>query len=165
MSTGAWPPGPFGEYRTEVRPDWLDYNGHMNDSAYAVVCTQANELLLDALGLGATYREQAGCAMYTVQAHLRYLHEVGPDAQLRAETIVVDADAKRLRVHTTVIDQAGTEVLTGEYLFLHMDVRTGRVAPFPPDRAAVLQAARTAHESLPRPAHLGAGVGAPRPQH
>lgn len=152
---------PFAGFSTAVKADWLDYNGHMTDSAYAVVCSEANELLLDALGVGAAYRETTGCAMYTVEAHLRYLQEVGPDAKLHAETLVVAADTKRLRVHTSVLAGDGVFVLTGEYLFLHVG-NDGRVAPFPPDRDAVVRAALIAHEALERPAHLGLGVGAPR---
>lgn len=157
------PGRPFRGYRTAVRPEWLDYNGHMNDSAYAVVCTQANELLLDELGVGAAYRAATGCATYTVEAHLRYLGEVGPDAELHADTLLVAADNKRLRFHTTVFDENDAVVLTGEYMFLHMDQNAGRVAPFPPDRAEVVQSTLAAHRDLARPAHLGLGVGAPRP--
>lgn len=151
----------FAAYRGRVRPEWLDYNGHMNDSAYGVVCSQANELLLEALGVGEAYRAATGCSMYTVEAHLRYLGEVGPDDVLEAETMVVDADAKRLRVHTTVCTGEGP-VCTGEYLFLHFDQRAGRVADFPADRRAGVEALRSAHASLDRPAHLGLGVGAAR---
>lgn len=163
MTSDVQPGCAFAAYGSGVRTEWLDYNGHMTDSAYAVVCSEANELLLDALDLGAAYREATGCAMYTVEAHLRYLNEVGPGSKLHAETLVVAADAKRLRIHTTVLADDGVPVLTGEYLFLHMDHDTGRVAPFPPERAAVVQMALAAHEALERPAHLGLGVGAPRP--
>ncbi|MEO5653510.1 MAG: thioesterase family protein [Marmoricola sp.] len=153
---------PFTAYRTKVRPEWLDYNGHVNDSAYAVICTEANELLLEDLGLSETYRSSTGCSLYTVEAHLRYLGEVGPAAELRAETFVVEADSKRLRVHTTlyVADQA---VLTGEHLYLHVDQSTGRVTPFPADRGEVVGSTLAAHAGLDRPPHLGLGVGAPRP--
>lgn len=155
------PGHPFTAYRSKTRPEWLDYNGHVNDSAYAVICTQANELLLDALGLGEAYRGSTGCSMYTVEAHLRYLGEVGPAAVLRAETLVVDADTKRLRVHTTLY-VADDAVLTGEYLYLHVDQATGRVTSFPADRDEVVGTARAAHAGLDRPAHLGLGVGASR---
>jgi acyl-CoA thioester hydrolase len=122
--------GPFTGFSTGVRPEWLDYNGHLTDWAYSVVCSQANEALIDALDLGASYRERTGCALYTVEARLRFLAEVRPDTRLRAVSVVIDADAKRLRLRTTLLDDAGTEVLTGEYLYLHVDGRTGRVAPF-----------------------------------
>lgn len=154
---------PFVGYHTTVRPEWLDYNGHMNDSAYAAVCTEANEQLLDALGVGAAYREETGCAMYTAEAHLRYLGEVGPDAHLTAQTMLIHADQKRLRVHTTVLDQDDAAVLTGEYMFLHVDQGDGRVVAFPPDRQTAVDAALAAHAELARPAHIGLGVGAPRP--
>ena len=145
--------GPLRLYRTAVRPQWIDYNGHLTDSAYAVVCSAANEAVLDALGIGAAYRDRTGCATYTVEAHLSFLAEVGPDDELHAETVVAWADAKRLRLRTTLLDRSERAVLVGEYLYLHVDTATGRVAPFPPDRAEVLAA------------HLATGLAAdpPRP--
>ena len=122
---------PFTGYRTAVRPEWIDYNGHLNDAAYAVVCSEANELFLDALDLGAGYRARTGCALYTVQAHLSFLAQVGPGAELTGESEVVGLDAKRLRVRTALLDGAGTRVFTGEYLYLHVDTSAGRVTPFP----------------------------------
>jgi acyl-CoA thioester hydrolase len=153
--------GPFTAYRAPVRAEWVDYNGHLNDSAYAVVCAQANELLLDALGVGAAYRAATGCSTYTVEAHLRFLAEVGAGAELHAESVLVAADGKRLRVHTTLLDAADTPVLTGEYLYLHVDGAAGRVVPFPPDRAAAVAAMLAEHAAVPRPAHLGSGITTP----
>lgn len=149
---------PFRGYTTTVHPEWLDYNGHMNDSAYAVVCTEANEVLLEALGLSADYQAATQHAMFTVEAHLRYLDEVGPDARLRAETLLVDASSKRVRVHTTVLRDGDHPVLTGEYLFLHVDQRAGKVVPMPPDRERAVTEMAQAHAEIPRPGHLGRGI-------
>jgi len=129
---------PFTGYRTGLRPEWIDYNGHLNDSAYAVICSQANELFLDSLDLGAAYRARTGCALYTVEANLRYLAEVGPDAELTGESTIAGLDAKRLRVQTSLLDSGRTRVFTGEYLYLHVDGSAGRVAPFPAEVAARL---------------------------
>lgn len=153
---------PFVGYRVAVDPAWLDYNGHMNDSAYGIVCTQANELFLDSLGVSAPYREATGSTMYTAEAHLRFLGEVGADGQLWAETLLLDAGAKKLRVHTTVYDDDNAAVLTGEYMFLHVDQRLGRVVPFPPDRAVAIAAMLSAHSQLEQPTHAGLGIDAPR---
>lgn len=151
----------FVGYRVAVDPVWLDYNGHMNDSAYGIVCTQANELFLDALGVSAHYREATGCTMYTAEAHLRFLGEVGVDGQLWAETLLLDAGGKKLRVHTTVYDD-NVAVLTGEYMFLHVNQQLGRVVPFPPDRAIAIAAMLSAHRKLEQPIHAGLGIDAPR---
>jgi len=154
-------PAPFIGPAIEVRDEWLDYNGHVTDSAYAVMCTAANEAFLEYLGVSADYLSSTGCTTYTVEAHLRYLAEVNAGATVTSETILVDADAKRLRIHTTLFD-SGTPALTGEYLYLHMDQNVGKVAPFPPDRAEVLAEVKDAHSALEFPAHIGRRVGAPR---
>ena len=36
--TGA----PFTAYREPVRPEWLDYNGHLNDASYAMEVQRAH---------------------------------------------------------------------------------------------------------------------------
>lgn len=145
-----------------VRDEWLDYNGHVNDSAYAVICAEANEAFLRHVGVSADYQAATGCTTYTVEAHLRFLAEVKGGEVLAADVLPVDADAKRLRLHTTVLLD-GSPVLTGEYLFLHVDQNEGRVVPFPPDRAAAIAAEVAAYADVARPDHLGRGVGAPRP--
>lgn len=149
---------PYSAYSAAVRAEWLDYNNHMNDSAYSVVCTEANEVLLEYLGLSAAYRKATGSGMYTVEAHIRFLREVGSSDILRAETLVVDADSKRLRVHTTILVQDGTDVCTGEYIYLHVNQGSGRVIPFPDDRYSAVQAVYVAHQNIARPQHLGRGI-------
>ncbi|HEX5018808.1 MAG TPA: thioesterase family protein [Actinomycetes bacterium] len=128
---------PFADFSCGVPPTAIDYNGHMNDAAYAQVLTEANELFLDALGLSVAYRERTGCAMYTVEITIKFLHEVNADDTITAESRVASFDSKRLRVHST-LKVGGTDVATGDSLYLHVDTNAGRVAPFPEDRSAVL---------------------------
>ena len=137
----------FRAYSTTVRDGWLDYNGHLTDWAYAVVYAQANEAFLDWLGVSVGYRERTGCTTYTVESHIRYLAEVREGATLRAESRLVEADTKRLRVLTTLRAADGRTVATGEYLYLHVDQRAGRVVPFPPDRAEVIRRTLESHGS------------------
>lgn len=140
-------PVPFTSFSCGVPAHAIDYNGHMNDAAYAQVLTDANELFLDALGLSASYRERTGCAMYTVEITLKFLHEVGADDVITAASKVASADTKRLRVHTT-LTVGDTGVATGDTLYLHVDTDAGKVTTFPDDRAAVLARAQ-AHDDAP----------------
>jgi acyl-CoA thioester hydrolase len=154
---------PYTAYRTAVRPEWIDYNGHMNDAAYAQVLTDANEQFLDALGLSADYRDETGCGLYTVETHIRFLREVSGSDILAAQTLLVEHDAKRVRLHTTLVDEATYEaVATGESLYLNVDQAAGKVTPVPDDRAGTLARVQQVHDALDRPSHLGAGVAAPR---
>lgn len=122
----------------------------MNDAAYAQVLTDANEMFLEALGLSAAYRDSTGCSMYTVEITIRFLHEVGADDVIRAESWVTSCDSKRLRLATTLL-VGGTPVATGDSLYLHVDTRAGKVAPFPPDRAELLARMEKAHDEAPAP--------------
>ena len=138
---------PFTDFSCAVPATAIDYNGHMNDAAYAQVLTDANELFLDALDLSASYRDRSGCAMYTVEITIKFLHEVNATDTVTAESRVASSDTKRLRVHTT-LKVGDTAVATGDSLYLHVDTKAGKVAAFPEDRAAVLASLRVHDEEL-----------------
>ena len=138
---------PFTDFSCGVPPQSIDYNGHLNDAAYAQVLTDANELFLDALDLSASYRERTGCALYTVEITIKFLHEVNADDTVTAESRVASYDAKRLRVHTR-LRVGDTDVATGDSLYLHVDTEAGKVTPFPDDRAAVLASAQGHDEAF-----------------
>ena len=155
---------PYTRYRAEVSEDLIDYNGHLYDAGYAIVLSAANELLFADLGLSEAYRVTTGRALYTVESHIRYLAESRRGDVLAAASLLVSADPKRVRVHTVLSRGDGMAVATGEHLYLHVDEAAGGVTAMPADRWAAVDALLSAHASLPRPAHLGLGVGAPRPR-
>ncbi len=150
---------PFAGYQSAVRDEWIDYNGHLHDASYAVVLSEANEVLLAALGLSTEYQARTGRSMYTVESHIRYLAETGRGDRLTAASFLISADHKRLRVHTALTRRDGTVVATGEHLYLHVDNERGRVMPMPADRWDAVAAALAAHAALARPGYLGRGIG------
>jgi len=152
-------PGLFARYATEVRDEWIDYNGHLHDAGYAVVLSEANEVLLDELGLSERYRARTRCAIYTVESHIRYLAECRRGDRIEAASFLVSADAKRLRVHTALTRADGVLAATGEHLYLHVDDAAGRVTAMPPERWAAVEAMLAAHAGVERPGHLGRGIG------
>lgn len=159
----AEPATAYSRYRTDVREEWIDYNGHLHDACYAIVFSEANEVLFAELGLSEDYRVETDRAMYTVECHIRFLAESKRGDVLEASTIVVSADPKRMRLHTVLSRTDGTPIATGEFFYLHVDDAVGGVTAMPDDRWRGVESMLTAHASLPRPAHLGLGVGAPRP--
>ena len=141
---------PYAAFSCGVPPSSIDYNGHMNDAAYAQVLTDANEMFLDALGLSADYRERTGGAMYTVEITLKFLHEVSSNDTIRAESWVASCDSKRLRLATTLL-VGDTPVASGDSLYLHVDTNAGKVSPFPEDRAQLLERMEKAHDEASAP--------------
>jgi acyl-CoA thioesterase FadM len=158
----AWPAALYARYRTEVREEWIDYNGHLHDAGYAIVLSEANEMLLADLGLSETYRRGTGRAMYTVESHIRYLAESKRGDVLQAASLLVSADPQRIRVHTLLSRADGTPIATGEHLYLHVQA-AGGVTAMPAERWAAVEALLSAQASVDRPPYIGRGVGAPRP--
>lgn len=121
----------FHEFETDVLGEWIDYNEHMNDGAYALALTAANEAFLDYAKIGAGYRLETGCSLYTVEAHIYYLAEVDATDHLKAHTKISELSAKKLRLLTTLFRSDGEKVARSEFLYLHYDQNHESVAPFP----------------------------------
>lgn len=153
-------PAPFTGYRTTVPAEWLDYNGHMHDASYGIALSDANEQLFAALGLSEDYRNTTGASLYTVEYHIRYLAECSLGQTLSGATMVVAADAKKVRLYTELLLDDDGPAATGESLYLHVDTALGVTTPLPADKRHRVEAMAAAHAGLPRPPHLGRGVGA-----
>jgi acyl-CoA thioester hydrolase len=117
-------------HREPVRPEWIDYNGHLSEAYYVLVFGHATDALMDHVGLDEAYRASTGNSLYTVEAHVRYLDEVPGGTDLTVTTRVIGADAKRARV-THEMTAAGRLVATEELMTLHVDGAEGRTTPFP----------------------------------
>src|SRR5258708_15061927 len=137
-----------------VPPEWVDYNGHMNDGCYFVASTEATEAFLDHVGLGEAYRESSGCGIYTVESHLCFLASVREGELLSYRSELLGYDAKRLQVFHRIITSNGAEAATNELMFLHVELAGERVTPMPPERLAVVAelAAEHAAPAVPDPA-------------
>ncbi|MFP6560758.1 thioesterase family protein [Paraburkholderia sp. B3] len=152
-------------YRDTVRAEWVDYNGHLRDAFYMLIYSYATDALLDAIGLDAAQREARGRSMYTLEAHLNYLHEIKEGAAVRVEVRLLQHDAKRVRVYLEMYADEGREpVSASEQLLLHVDRAGPRAVPFDADvlaRVAALAAADAGFE--PRHAARAIALAQPRP--
>lgn len=127
------------DHRAVVRPEWIDYNGHMSEAFYVLVFGHATDALMPRAGLDEAYRERTGCSLYTAEAHVRYLREVPEGARLTVRTRVIGVDAKKCRITHEMYSgspaghepDGGSPVATTELLMIHVDQRAGRAAPFP----------------------------------
>lgn len=144
---------------TRIRPEWIDYNGHLMDGYYLVAFSDATEAVLAELGFGPAYRERTGCTIYTVEAHVTFRREVSLETPLSIATQIIDHDAKRIHVfHDMVDDETGERLATAELMFMHVRQTTGKVEPFAEAEAARVAAMAEAHAELLRPAEVGRKV-------
>ncbi|QDI92523.1 thioesterase [Salicibibacter halophilus] len=115
----------------EVRAEWVDYNGHMNDAAYAQVFSMALDAFMDQIGLDETGRAEEVYTIFTLEAHLKYLAEAHEDQMLRVFVTLLDVDAKRMHLWFEMKNDQSDAIATSEQMAMGMDLNSGRPAPFP----------------------------------
>ncbi|HTI01473.1 MAG TPA: carnitine 3-dehydrogenase [Acidisoma sp.] len=149
---------PLRLYQGRVPPEWIDYNGHMNDSRYVEICGYATDALLAKIGMDAAMLER-GFSYYTVESHIRHLDEMKLGDGFFTTTQILSHDEKRLRLYHRVLRNDGTEVATGEQMLLHVDTRAHRATEAAAEVQAKLGDLATAQAGLPWPAEAGRAIG------
>jgi acyl-CoA thioesterase FadM len=152
---------PFALMTVRVEPDWVDFNGHMNDAAYAIAFSDALMVMTDQLGLDADERARTRHTIYTMAMLIRYVSEAKLDQPLDLTGRVLECDDKRMRVwgemrHGTT----GAILATTEQLFLCVDQSAGtpRASRWPEPFATRLKALAAEHALLPLPEGAGEGI-------
>src|SRR6185437_13292563 len=142
LSAGRPDGEPLRVLETRVRPEWIDYNGHMTDSRYLQVFGDATDALFRHAGIDDAYRKSGG-AMYTVETHVKHHAEARALERLYVTTQVLDCDDKRVRLrHGLHRGRDDTLVASAEQLYLHVDTAVGKAAPMPPAVSARLAEAQ-----------------------
>ena len=153
-------PAPLDLAGETVRPEWIDYNGHMNVAYYVLAFDHAVDRLFDIIGTGVDYVEREQSSLFVLENHVTYQQELLEGAPMRFTGWILDADAKRL--HGFMEMRHGDEgflAATYEFLALHVDSRQRRSTPIPPLQAGRLMALKTRHDGLDRPRAVGSRIG------
>ncbi len=123
-----------------LQNEWLDAYGHLNEAYYLVLFGNTSWVMQDHFGTGVEYFKRSGCAMYTVETHIRYLKDVRAPAELAVETIILGSDAKRMWfAHSLLVD--GVLRATGEFMTLHYHTGKKRTTAMPEPVQAALKRA------------------------
>jgi carnitine 3-dehydrogenase len=156
-AAGALPP-----LAGEVRPEWIDYNGHMTDSRYQQAFGDALDVLCRRIGIDEDYRKRVGM-YYTVESHTTHRAELKAGEPYYLETRVLAVDDKRLRLfHNLRRKRDRVLAATGEHMHLHVGVESGRTTPVPENVRVQLERIRDAQAAEPLPAQAGRAIGQPR---
>ncbi|HZD26949.1 MAG TPA: thioesterase family protein [Alphaproteobacteria bacterium] len=153
------PVEPLEIHRETVRPEWIDYNGHMNVAYYVLAFDHATDRLFDLIDLGIDYVQRSGRSAFVLETHVGYRQEVKEGDPLRFTVQLIEADDKRLHYYLEMFHAGeGYLAATSEQLALHVDLTARRACPFPEPLRDRLAALMEAHMALPRPAGVGRGI-------
>jgi acyl-CoA thioester hydrolase len=144
-----------------VEQAWLDYNGHMNDAAYAIVFSRAVDVFMDRIAIDSTRRKSTGYTLYTVQNMIHYFKEAQLGTPLSVTGRLLDHDMKRIRLWLEMTaGSAGPQLAASEQLLISIDQSAGppRVADWLPTTLQKLAALAKIHSQIPLPPQAGQGI-------
>ena len=126
-----------------VRPDWVDFYGHMNMGFYLVVFDMATDQLWPHIGLGPGFKAR-GLGTFAAETWVSYLREVHEGAPLVATNEVLGFDSKRLLArHELLHAEEGWVAAENEVLYLCVDMAVRRVTTWPGEVQALFAARAT----------------------
>ncbi|MEM9580821.1 MAG: thioesterase family protein [Pseudomonadota bacterium] len=145
-----------------VRPDWIDYNGHLNMAYYNVLFDTAADELFSQFGFGTDYVKRTGHSTFSAEFHVCYLREIHEGNQVYVTSQLLDYDEKRFHFFQELYHEDGWLSATGEGLGLHIDLSGPRVAPMPGEVKTAMATLFERHSRLPRPERAGRRIGIAR---
>ena len=150
-------------HREAVKPEWIDYNGHMNVAYYVLAFDHATDRLFDLFDLGVDYVKRTNNSTFVLETHVTYAQEVHEGDPLRFTAQLLDYDAKRLHYFLQMFHaEEGYLSATSEQIALHVSLDTRRTAPIPSEQLARLSAMMAAHQGLAKPPQAGRVIGIAR---
>ncbi|AZV21346.1 MAG: thioesterase [Mesorhizobium sp.] len=155
-------PTPFVSKPMDIEKDWIDYNGHLNMAYYNVLFDRCSDGAFEAMGMGPNYAKDRRLTIYTAEVHVCYVQELHLEHKVTVSFQLIDHDDKRLRAYQEIRHVDGWLAATSESLSLHVDMSGPKVAPFPADVLARVEAMRAAHSALPMPERAGRSISIKR---
>lgn len=105
--------------------DWTDYNGHMNESRYSQVFSDAADTIMAMIGADAAYIS-SGLSYFTVDTHTRFLNECHAGDSIHVDTKILEGAGKKLRLFHEMKDVNGDILATCNQLLIHVSLETRR---------------------------------------
>jgi acyl-CoA thioester hydrolase len=151
---------PLCPHTEAVRPEWIDYNGHMNVAYYVLAFDHATDALLDHVGLGAAYVRAENRSIFVMEMHVTYEREVKAGDPLSIASRVLGVDDKRVHlIHEMRHAGEGWLAATNELVLMHVDLEERRSCPLPAAAGASLRGVHQAQASSPVPSQVGRVIG------
>ncbi|SIS49173.1 thioesterase family protein [Salimicrobium flavidum] len=146
-------------HKTTVRAEWVDYNGHMNDAAYAAIFSESVDAWMDYIGLDEQQRDDHSYTIFTLETHLCYLQEAKQGDPLHVTIQLLDLDKKRMHVFFSMNNKDDETIATSEQMLMGINTETNRPDAFPSFVIETLENIYKEHKQLETPSRSGRTIG------
>lgn len=145
---------------SEVKPGWLDANGHMNVGHYVSAFDDGSCPLFDDIGLGWDYTAQGTYSVFMVSSSIDFRRELLAGAPLEMTTRLLGFDRRRIHVYQELYHRdQGYLAAQAEFVFVHVSLTTRQVTNIPDGAMRRLEQIRAVHAAFERPPFIGRSLG------
>ena len=118
--------------RDRVKPEWIDYNDHMNVAYYVLAFDLAIDSLWDRLGITSEYIRETRGSTFAVETHVTYQRELCEDDPYVVTMELIAYDLKRIhQLQRMYHETEGYLAATAEWMSLHVDLSRRKVTKWP----------------------------------
>ena len=142
--------GPMVTACRVIPADWMDYNGHMNESRYLECFSKSTDIFLERCGCNSDYIA-SGRSFFTVETNMRHFGEVKAGDQVTCNTICLRGGGKKLHLHHSMLRNGEDLVAEAEHLLIHVDLETRKSSEPLPSVATILGSICDTHGSAALP--------------
>lgn len=142
-------------HRATIPPEYQDRNGHMNVRWYLVLYDEAGDAMYPLLGLTDAYFAASGMGGFDLEHHLWYVSEVAVGDTVAIRLRMIARNARLCHYMMFMVNETRGRLASAfECVHAHADLRTRRIAAFPDQACAAIDALIAAQQALPWAAPL-----------
>ena len=146
---------PMVLHRTCVKPDWIDYNGHMNVAYYVMIGDQATDSFFKYLGMGAAYIKKENRSNFALDMRVIFLRELLEGDPVVVNTQLLDYDTKRLHfLHYIDHESKNFTACLNESVGIHVNIDERETSKFSDEILRRIESLAEVHSKIPRPKQI-----------
>jgi len=150
---------PFVAEGLEVRPEWIDSNGHLNIAFYLRLFDFGFDATYERFGFQPDVTREVNASGFAAELHMTFQRELMVGDKVHVTSQLLDFDRKRIRMFQAMYHSASGELsATCEWMSLYIDMTKRRVAEMPAILQERLARVKAVHEKLGVPPESGRGI-------
>ena len=150
---------PFKSSAGVVKPEWIDFNGHMTIARYLDAFTVGINDFYDFMQVGEQYRDEVGHSLFALENHSSYQRELclGDPIVMTSQLLAFDKNKIRYfsrLLHGETMEQAAAV----EMFVINVDMTTRRAVNFQQSTLNRLEEVLSFHQKIPFPVEAGRAI-------
>ena len=139
-----------------VKPEWIDFNGHMNVAYYVHAFDLGIDGLWDKFVITETYVDAGRGSTFAVENHVTWQKELHEGERYWVTSQILAYDEKRIHQFQRMYHaEKRFLAATAEWMNLHVDLGARRVSPWPDDVLDAIGKFADAQAGQDRPPEAG----------